>query len=318
MCADAMVGMLQLPTPIDVAPWLTADDWWTMATAAIACVACGLVGCFLVLRRMSMLGDAISHAVLPGIAAAFLIGGTRDIGPMLLGATGVGVLTALASSGLAKWGRVDRDASMGVTFTTLFALGVVLISLVARDVDLDPGCVLYGLLEFVPFDTVALAGVTVPRSAAWLGAMLIVDALAVVLALKELRATSFDPAHAATMGMRVGAIHIGLMALVAANTVVAFDAVGSILVVAMLVAPGATAQLFTDRLVTMLWLACGIAASSAVVGYLLALEWNTSAAGMIATVSMTMFLVSVVSSPRHGWLGRVLARRMLTPARAPH
>ena len=282
-----------------LAAWLTADDLWTMATAVLASVACGLVGCFLVLRRLSMLGDTISHAVLPGIAGAFLLTGTRDVLPMLLGAMVVGVATALLSSGLDRWARVDRDAAMGVTFTTFFAMGVVMISLAARQVDLDPGCVLYGLLEFVPFDTITVAGMQVPRAAAWLGTALVVDAVLVVAFLKELRACSFDPAHAASLGLRVGLVHMGVMAAVAANTVVAFEAVGSILVVAMLVAPGATARLWTDRLTPMLWLACAIAASTAVVGYLAALELNTSAAGMIATLSMVGYLGSIaLTAPR--------------------
>jgi manganese/zinc/iron transport system permease protein len=278
---------------LELAPWLTADDLWTMATAVLASVACGLVGCWLVLRRLSLLGDAISHAVLPGIAGAFLLTGTRDVLPMLLGATVIGIATAFLSSALGRWGRVDRDAAMGVTFTSLFALGVVMMSLAARQVDLDPGCVLYGLLEFVPFDTVDLLGVQVPRAASWLGAVLAVDVVLMLAFFKELRATSFDPAHAASLGIRVGVVHLGLMAAVAANTVVAFESVGSILVVAMLVAPGATARLWTDRLVPMLWLASAIASATAIVGYLAALELNSSAAGMIATISMVGYVGSV-------------------------
>lgn len=284
--------------------WLTRDDLWMMATAVLACVACGLVGSFLVLRRQSMLGDAISHAVLPGIAGAFLLTGTRDIVPMLVGATVVGVATAVLSNALNRKVRVDQDAAMGVTFTALFALGVVLISMSARNVDLDPSCVLHGLLEFVPFDTVTILGVTCPRAAAWLGAALVLDLVVLTLFFKEVVAASFDSGHAASLGLRVGIIHVGLMAAVAANTVVAFESVGSILVVAMLVAPGATAQLWTDRLRTMLWLACAVAAASAVVGCLLAMELNTSVAGMIATVSGAAFLASCVASPRHGALAR--------------
>ncbi len=276
-------------------PWLTVDDLWTMATAVLASVACGLVGCWLVLRRLSLLGDAISHAVLPGIAGAFLLTGTREVIPMLVGATVIGVATAFISSALGRWGRVDRDAALGVTFTSLFALGVVMMSLAARQVDLDPGCVLYGLLEFVPFDTVDLLGTPVPRAAAWLGAALVMDLILIVMFFKELRATSFDPAHATSVGLRVGLVHVGLMAAVAANTVVAFEAVGSILVVAMLVAPGATARLWTDRLVPMLWLAAAIAAATAIVGCLAAIELNTSIAGMIATMSLVGYLGSVAA-----------------------
>ncbi|MBM4115222.1 MAG: metal ABC transporter permease [Phycisphaerae bacterium] len=289
-------------------PWLSNDDLWTMATAVLASVACGLVGCWLVLRRLSLLGDAISHAVLPGIAGAFLLTGTRDVLPMLTGATVIGIATAFISSALGRFGRVDRDAALGVTFTSLFALGVVMMSLAARQVDLDPGCVLYGLLEFVPFDTVDLLGVQVPRAGAWLGGALVIDVILMMAFFKELRATSFDPAHAATLGLRVGLVHLGLMAAVAANTVVAFEAVGSILVVAMLVAPGATARLWTDRLVPMLWLASAIAVSTAIVGYLAALELNTSAAGMIATMSMVGYLGSAGIVSARGALRRSASR----------
>jgi len=292
--------------PITAMPWFTADDAWMLATAVLASVSCGLVGCWLVLRRLSLLGDAISHAVLPGIAGAFLLTGTRDVLPMLLGATIIGIATAFISSALGRWGRVDRDAAMGVTFTSLFALGVVMMSLAARQVDLDPGCVLHGLLEFVPFDTVALLGVQVPRAAAWLGGALMVDVVLMLAFLKHLRATSFDPAHAASVGLRVSLVHLGLMATVAANTVVAFEAVGSILVVAMLVAPGATARLWTDRLGSMLWLAAGIAAATAIVGTLAAIGFNTSAAGMIATVSMVGYVGSVAAVAA----GRALRRTM--------
>jgi manganese/zinc/iron transport system permease protein len=275
---------------ITTGPWLTADDLWMLATAVLASVACGLVGCWLVLRRLSLLGDAISHAVLPGIAAAYLLTGTREVIPMLIGATVIGIATAFISSVLGRWGRVDRDAALGVTFTSLFALGVVIMSMAARQVDLDPGCVLYGLLEFVPFDTIDLLGTAVPRAAAWLGAALVIDLILMTAFLKELRASSFDPAHAASLGLRVGLVHLGLMAAVAANTVVAFEAVGSILVVAMLVAPGATARLWTDRLVPMLWLAAAIAAATAIVGCLAAIELNTSAAGMIASIALVGYV----------------------------
>jgi manganese/zinc/iron transport system permease protein len=181
-----------------------------------------------------------------------------------------------------------------------------MMSLAARQVDLDPGCVLHGLLEFVPFDTVALLGVQVPRAAAWLGGALMVDVVLMLAFLKHLRATSFDPAHAASVGLRVSLVHLGLMATVAANTVVAFEAVGSILVVAMLVAPGATARLWTDRLGSMLWLAAGIAAATAIVGTLAAIGFNTSAAGMIATVSMVGYVGSVAAVAA----GRTVRRTM--------
>ncbi|MFN0134316.1 MAG: metal ABC transporter permease [Phycisphaerales bacterium] len=291
-----------------------ADDVWIIATAVCCSVACGLVGCFLVLRRMSLLGDAISHAILPGLAVAFLLSGSRAPLPMLAGAMVVGVLTAVLSSSLSRWGRVAADASMGVVFTTLFAIGVILITFVARDVDLDPGCVLYGVIEFSPYDVVRVAGVELPRSFVWLGAVLAVNVGLIAVFFKELKIVCFDPYLATTMGISAAAVHYGLMTAVAATSVASFESVGSILVVAMLVTPGATAHLLTDRLSRMLWIAAALGALCAVAGYALAVWLNTSVAGMIATVSMALFMLTALAAPRHGILAKQ-ARRLVLAAR---
>jgi manganese/zinc/iron transport system permease protein len=283
---------------------LTSGDVWTMATAACCSVACGTIGCFLVLRRLSLLGDAIAHAILPGLAVAFLLSGTRDLAPMLAGAVVAGLLTAALSAGLQRWGGVEPAAAIGVVFTTLFALGVVLISLVARSVDLDPGCVLYGLLEFVPLDTVTVAGVPMPRTFLWLAGMMLVNLLAIGVFFRELRLVSFDPALAAAMGISVGLVHHGLLALVTATAVVSFEAVGSILVVIMLVAPGATAHLLAERLAVMVVIAAAVAASAAMLGCLAAIWLDTSVAGMIAMASMGIFAAATLVAPRHGVVAR--------------
>lgn len=288
------------------------DDLWVAATAVLCCLSCAVLGCYLVLRRMSLLGDAITHAILPGLAAAFLLSGTRDIAAMLGGAMVVGVLTALLSAGLNRWGRVPEDAAMGVVFTTLFALGVVLISWAARDVDLDPGCVLYGLIEFTPFDTVRVRGAELPRAFVQLAVALVVNLGLVALFYKELKIVCFDPFLATTMGISAAAVHYGLMTAVAATAVVSFESVGSILVVAMLVGPGATAHLLTDRLSRMLVIAGAIGALSAVLGYVLAVAFNTSVAGMIASVSLGLFVLAVIGAPRHGLLGAALRRSALS------
>jgi manganese/zinc/iron transport system permease protein len=137
---------------------VTSDDLWIVATAACCAVACAVLGCFLVLQRLSLLGDAISHAILPGLAVAFILTGSRGVPAMLAGAAVAAMLTAGLSGGLRRVGRIPEDAALGVVFSTLFALGVLLITWVAGRIDLDPGCVLYGLLELVPFDRVELAG----------------------------------------------------------------------------------------------------------------------------------------------------------------
>ena len=161
---------------------LFAYDLWVIATAALVGALCGVLGCYLLLRRLSMLGDAISHAIPPGLAGAFLLSGSRSLAWMLLGAGVVGVLTGLLTAGLHRVAKIAEDASMGVVFTTLFALGVLLISFAARDVDLDPGCVLYGLLEFTPLDTVSFWGLELPRATASLAAaaLIVAGVLAVV------------------------------------------------------------------------------------------------------------------------------------------
>lgn len=288
-----------------------STDLWMVATAVASSVACGLIGCFLVLRRMSLLGDAISHAILPGLAIAFLMTNSREPLTMLAGALVVGVATALLSAGLSRWGKVPEDAAMGVVFTALFAIGVILITFVASRFDLDPGCVLYGLIELVPFDTINIAGADIPRAFAFLACILIAVTALVTLFYKELKIVSFDPYLATTMGISATLVHYGLMTGVAATCVASFEAVGSILVVTMLVAPGATAHLLTDRLSRMLWISAIVAATSAILGYILAVYFNTSTAGMISTVALGLFIAAVFLAPRHGWLSKQTRRLAL-------
>lgn len=291
---------------------VTSDDLWIVATAACCAVACAVLGCFLVLQRLSLLGDAISHAILPGLAVAFILTGSRGVPAMLAGAAVAAMLTAGLSGGLKRVGRIPDDAALGVVFSTLFALGVLLVTWVAGRIDLDPGCVLYGLLELVPFDRVELAGFEAPRAFVWLAAALATTVIAVTLFFKELRIVCFDPELATALGISSRAVNIALLSLVSATTVVSFEAVGSILVVAMLVGPAATAQLLTDRLRRMPWIAAGLGALSAIVGYVLAVRWNTSVAGMMSVVIGVQFALAAVLAPRHGVLSRRLHRFALS------
>ena len=202
-------------------------DTWIIVTGTLSAMSCALLGNYLVLRRMSMMGDAISHAVLPGLAIAFLISGSRDSLPMLVGAVGVGVLTAVLIQGINKLSGLDQGASMGVIFTSLFALGLILIRQAADHVDLDPGCVLYGAIELTPLDVYTLFGWEVPRAALTNGLMLLINVGFVLVFFKELRITSFDPALATTMGISAGLMHYVLMGLVAATTIAAFESVAA-------------------------------------------------------------------------------------------
>ena len=302
--------------------WL-AFDTWIVITGAFAAVACALPGCFLVLRRMSMMGDAISHAVLPGLAVAFLITGSKTSIGMFIGAAIVGVLTAVFTQWISKWGKVERGASMGIVFTTLFALGLVLIVQAADYVDLDPGCVLYGALELTPLD-VAWTGqfgsllIEVPRATVVLGGMTLLNLIITVVLYKELRISAFDPDMATTQGIHSGAMHYLLMTQVAVTTVAAFEAVGSIIVIAMLVTPAAAAHLLTDRLGVMMLIASLIGAASALLGHVLALlvpGWlgfeSTSTSGMMAVATGLLFVAAWLFSPRYGILFKRINRRKL-------
>ena len=298
--------------------WQTFDTW-IVVIGVLCAMSCALLGNFLVLRKMSMMGDAISHAVLPGLAAAFLLTGHRASLTMFLGAAVVGLLTALFTQWVHDFGKVDHGAAMGVVFTTLFAIGMVLIVRAADHVDLDPGCVLYGSIEIAPLDRVHFLWADPPRVAMTLGIVLMVNVLMVVVFFKELKISSFDPALATTLGIPARAMHYLLMALVAVTTVASFEAVGSIVVIAMLIVPAAAAHLLTDRLVSMILVSLVLAALSAVAGHVSAITvptWfgfsDTTTSGMMAVASGLIFTAVMLLAPRHGVLSRQWHRAALS------
>ena len=281
---------------------------WALATAAVVSASCALVGTLLVVRRMSLAGDAISHAVLPGIAIAVLAGG-RPGGPLVFaGAVAAALVTVWLTRGLRSAGGLAEDTSAGVVFTTLFALGVVLVTAAASRIDLDPACVLYGILELVPFDTVMLAGVALPRAFV---AGLVVFALltaAAVATWKLQLFVAFDEAAARAAGVPVGLVTAGLLGATALAAVSGFEAVGAVLVVAMLVVPAAAAELLVTRLHHMACCAVALAVLGAAGGYVAAWHWNTNAAGMIAVVLGIEYVVAATFAPEDGVVARAIAR----------
>ncbi|MFO8028842.1 MAG: metal ABC transporter permease [Cyclonatronaceae bacterium] len=286
---------------------------WILITGILVASSCALVGTFLVMRKMSLMGDAISHAVLPGIVIAFLLTASRNTFPMLVGAGFFGLLTVWLTEELSKKGRIFHDASMGIVFTTLFAIGVILISLFTGNIDLDQECVLYGEIAYVPWDLWIWRGVNMGPRPVWiLGMVLLVNITFITLMYKELKTYSFSPQMAATLGLPVGLIHYGLMGMVSFTTIASFESVGAILVVALLIVPPATAYLLTDRLHRLLLLAVLLGVLSAVGGYYLALWINSSIAGAIAVVNGLQFTLVFVLSPRYGLLGRWLAGRNIS------
>ena len=292
---------------------------WIILTGALAASSCALVGSFLVLRRMAMLGDAISHAVLPGIAIAFLVSNSRAPLPMLVGASTLGVVTAVLVEWLHRSGRLQQDASIGVTFTWLFAIGVILITVFAGQVDLDQECVLYGEIAYVPWDTWTLvSGRSMGPRAVWiLGGALLFNVAWISIAYKELKICAFDPELAASLGIPVAFFHYLLMAATSITTVTAFESVGAILVVAMIVGPAATAYLLTDRLAHMLLLSVGIGILSSGLGYLIAHLLDCSIAGAMSVVIGALFALALLLSPVHGILVRRWRLRRLATLPGP-
>jgi manganese/zinc/iron transport system permease protein len=304
---------------------MTLADFLTLdlpplIAAMLAGGTCGLLGSFLVLRRESLIGDALSHAVLPGIVLGFAITGARAGLPMLAGAMLAG-LAAVALIGLVqKAARLDSGAAIGAVFTTFFAIGLVLLEVTgARSVDLDLDCVLFGQLETLVWtegrslsaliDPVALAAL--PRQLGLMAGVAVAVGVAVTLFWRPIKIVCFDTAYAQALGLPARSIEIGLALLVAAAAVAAFEAVGSILVVAMLVCPAAALRLMTDRYAVQVLGGAALGAVLGAVGYALAgpvpaalgVEVSLNAAGVIGTLGG--LLVGVAA----------LARRPVRPRR---
>jgi manganese/zinc/iron transport system permease protein len=291
------------------------NDLWIILTGMLVASACGILGCFLVLRRMTMIGDAISHSVLPGIVIAFLLSGTRDSLAMMLGASIIGLLTVFLIQMFHQSG-VQSDASIGVVFTALFALGVVLVSLYTRQVDLDLDCVLYGEIAYTPLNTLTLFGVDVGPKAIWsVGLVLLAILICLGLFYKQFKLCAFDPALAAALSIPVAFFHYLLMGLVSMTTVASFESVGAILVVGMLVAPAATAYLLTERLGRMIAISVGIGIASSILGYLMAVMLDASIAGSMITVAGALFVLAFLFSPTHGVIAKHMRQRRLSADR---
>lgn len=283
-----------------------------LLTGSLVAASCALVGSFLVLRKMALLGDAISHAVLPGIVLAFLLTGDRSALPMVLGAGALGLLTVFLVELFHRSRRLAEDASIGVVFPALFSVGVLLIARYTAQVDLDLDCVLYGEIAYVPWDLWLVGDASFGPRALWVnGAVLLVDLAFVLLFYKELKLSTFDPALAASLGFSPVLLHYLLMGAVSVTVVGAFESVGAILVVAMLVVPPATAYLLTDQLGRMLGLAVALGVVSAVGGYAVAHVLDASIAGAMAAVAGLLFILGLAASPRHGLLARALRYRQL-------
>lgn len=287
-----------------VDPW-TVDlslYGWIALMGFLVATACGLVGNYLILRRMALMGDAVSHSVLPGLVIAFLFSSSRGTGAMFLGALAAGIAATVLIEAIHRKTRVKQDAAMGIAFSTLFAIGVLLVSLYSEHVDLDADCVLYGEIAFVPLEPmVTWLGVTLgPVSLVRMAAVLLVVVGLIFAFYKELLVASFDEALARATGINPTWLHYGLMSVLSVVIVSAFESVGAILVIAMLILPGATASLMTDRLGVMHAIAVGHAAVSAWLGVSLGVWLDCSIGAAMVVAGAAIFTLV--------WAGAVLRR----------
>lgn len=294
---------------IFVEPWaLHARYYWPLAAMAFfVTAACGLVGNYLVLRRISLVGDAISHSVLPGIVIAFLLTGSRTGWPMFAGALVAGVATTVIIEALHARSRLKQDAAIGITFSTLFAIGVILISVYGGNIDLDLECVLYGQMDIIMDMPPVFAGL--PGVVLTMGGVALAVGVLILLFYKELLVSSFDPSLAASIGINPRVVHYLLMAVLSVVVVSAFTSVGAILVIAMLILPAATAYLLTDRLWAMMGLSLLHSFLSALGGVHLTVALEVPTAPASVVIGSALFLAAWIGSPQHGLVRLWLRRR---------
>ncbi|HVK59604.1 MAG TPA: metal ABC transporter permease [Candidatus Kapabacteria bacterium] len=312
--------MLDLIPPFNfqdvvLAPWqggFSAEQpaspmaFWQVLMGFMVASACGLVGNYLMLRRMALVGDAISHSVLPGIAIAFLFSGSRGSIAMFSGALLAGIVTTVIIEAIHRNSRIKQDAAIGIAFTTLFAIGVILISVFAGQVDLDQECVLYGEIGTVPLEESAIIGghALGPLALVRMGIVLAGTVLLIGVFYKELLVSSFDPSLASSMGFNSTAIHYGLMSWLSVVVVSAFESVGAILVIAMLILPGATARLLSNRLGIIMFLTVVNCVLASLFGVHLAFWLNCSMAAAIVVCAAGLFCIAWIFSPSQGLIRR--------------
>jgi ABC-type Mn2+/Zn2+ transport system permease subunit/Mn-dependent DtxR family transcriptional regulator len=275
-------------------------------------LACGWIGCYLILQGMALVGDAISHTVLLGIVVAVLMTGQVTGSATFVGAVVTGVITAVLIESLHSTCRVKEDAAIGIVFTSLFALGVVLLSVFAGRAHIDTQHVLYGSLELVASQPgFTVGGIDVPAAVCQMAFVAAVVLALIVAFYKELLVVSFDPQLAASLGLRPRVVRYGMMAVLSLTVVAAFNSVGAILAVAMLIAPAATAYLLTRRLPMMLFLSAVVGAVSSLVGYHASFFPGVSAAAAMSSVACGLFTLAFLFAPEQGLVAAALRRLRL-------
>ena len=304
-----------------VQPWTEYGDnsFWIVLMGFLVSGTCGLVGCFVILRRMALVGDAISHSLLPGITIAFLLTNSRDTLPMMLGAIAAGITTVVLIEAIRHSSRIKPDAAIGIVFSSLFAIGIILISVFADKIDLDAECVLYGELGFIPLQDIAMfGGVEIGPEPVIRMAIIAVIAIGLLIAFfKEMLVTSFDPGLAASLGINPTRYQYGLTLFLSVVIVSSFESVGVVLVIAMIIFPGATALLITDRLTKAIWLSILFSLLYAVLGFHLATWLEASIAGGMTVIAGFIFGLVWMAAPKRGLLTKLVKRSIKRKTTSP-
>jgi manganese/zinc/iron transport system permease protein len=277
-----------------------------LLTGVLCAAACALLGTFLILRKMAMMTDAISHAILPGLVAGYWLVNSPNLLVGAVGATGAAILTVSLVEALQRTHRIEGGEAMGIVFPAMFALGTVLVSRYFANVHLDTDAILYGNIEFSFFERLIIGGRDLGPSSLWImGALLVINIGFLFLFYKELKLTTFDPGLAGAIGFSPVLVHYALMFVLSVTTVGAFTAVGAILVVALVIVPAATAYLLTERLIEMIAYSAMIGALAAVTGYWLAIWVDGSVSGGIVTMTGVFFGTALLFSPTQGMIAKV-------------
>ena len=267
--------------------------FWTILIGSLIGINCSIVGCYLVLRKMSMMSDAISHSILPGIVISFIITKSKSTISMLIGAIIMGITATFLIEFLKKKIKIKTDASIGIVFTFLFSIGIILVSYFTNQIDLDQDCVLYGEISYVALDLwITESGINLgPKSIYLLTFILLFNLMFIKLSYKELFITTFDPEFSESIGIKTKNWHYILMIIVSITIVSSFESVGTILVISFIVIPAATSYIIVNKLEKMLIMSSIFSISSSILGYYFAVLINGSISGSISTISGIIFFI---------------------------
>ncbi len=298
-------------------PWASQEDFaWNgkiVAMGFLVSLACGLIGTFIVVRKLALMGDAISHGILPGLALAFFITNTKDLFPMFIGACIAGLLCSLCIEWLQKKSPLKSDAALGLTFTSFFALGVLLISQIGHNVHIDSECLLYGEIGFTPLSENFTIGTLElgPRPLVTMSMVALGVIITITLFYRQLLVTSFDETLSISLGLPVRFIHYGLMLLLAITIVASFESVGVILVIAMLVFPSTTAAFFFSRMPSILLCVPPLSLVYSLGGFFMAQWLDCSIAASMVVIAVLCFGVAWLFGPVDGLIPKFIQRKSL-------